>query len=322
MRYIYDGNLVLQERWLDYQLSTNNYQQFVTYTRGRDLSGSREGAGGIGGLLARSSFSFLLSSFSSAYYHADGNGNITCLINTNQAIIAEYLYDPYGNILSQRGPLSGANLYRFSSKEIHTTALLVYYLYRYCDSTIQRWLNRDPLGESGGKHLYAFNANSPIARCDRDGYAWVSTGKPPPDRNSTVVCRNGKPVPLVGALRPEDVLARLQAMVESDKRDKVANPRNPDAELKGYMCAQNCAYQHGQSHVKDILAQNPNICVGVANGTTIANNDPNTDLLNSEQRAHQVEADCLANCKKTCPSSTVDHQSQLTSDWLKDHQYE
>src|SRR5207244_7082434 len=47
--YIYDGNRVIQER-----NGTNNTPT-VSYTRGNDLSGSLEGAGGIGGLLARSS---------------------------------------------------------------------------------------------------------------------------------------------------------------------------------------------------------------------------------------------------------------------------
>jgi len=33
-----------------------------------------------------------------------------------------YLYDPYGNILSQSGPLADLNLYRFSSKEFHVAS--------------------------------------------------------------------------------------------------------------------------------------------------------------------------------------------------------
>ena len=46
VRYVYDGNLVIQER-------DGNNLPLVTYTRGKDLSGTLEGAGGIGGLLAR-----------------------------------------------------------------------------------------------------------------------------------------------------------------------------------------------------------------------------------------------------------------------------
>lgn len=162
VRYIYDGNLVIQERWLDPQLSTNDPQQLITYTRGRDLSGSFEGAGGIGGLLARSEYhrfppeSGLWSQDSglgTAFFHADGNGNITCLVNSNQAIVAKYLYDPYGNVLSISGPLAEANLYRFSSKELHENSAMVYYLYRLYDPGLQRWLNRDPLNDTASLSL-------------------------------------------------------------------------------------------------------------------------------------------------------------------------
>jgi RHS repeat-associated protein len=142
VRYVYDGNLVIQER------DANNLP-LVAYTRGKDPSGSLEGAGGIGGLLARTDHSTLNSQLSTAFYHCDGNGNITCLINTNQIIVAKYLYDPYGNILSQSGSFSDANLYRFSSKEFHIASGLVYYLYRFYEPSLQRWLNRDPKEERG-----------------------------------------------------------------------------------------------------------------------------------------------------------------------------
>src|SRR5206468_2801246 len=110
--------------------TTNNLPQ-VTYTRGNDLSGTFQGGGGIGGLLARSSNSDLLtsSSFATSFYHSDGNGNITCLIFTNQTIAAKYLYDPFGNMLTMNGPLADANVYRFSSKEWDGNSDFFYYLY-------------------------------------------------------------------------------------------------------------------------------------------------------------------------------------------------
>jgi hypothetical protein len=126
------------------QLSTLIPQLAVSYTRGTDLSGTLEGAGGIGGLLARSEPSALNLQLSTAYYHADGNGNITALVNTNQVLVAKYHYDPYGNILSQSGPLAEANLYRFSSKELAPqlgARLLPVPVLR---ADLQRWMNRDP----------------------------------------------------------------------------------------------------------------------------------------------------------------------------------
>jgi len=121
----------------------------VSYTRGTDLSGGLEGAGGIGGLLARSSGYSGGNWTSHAYYHADGNGNITYLVNSNQTSAAIYRYDPYGNLISKSGTLADANVYRFSSKELHVNSGLYYYLYRFYSPNLQRWINRDPITESG-----------------------------------------------------------------------------------------------------------------------------------------------------------------------------
>ncbi len=140
VRYVYDGNLLIQER------DANN-KPLVNYTRGNDLLGAMQGAGGIGGLLARSQTSTVKPRH--AYYHADGNGNITALVNTNGLRVAQYHYDPYGNLLAASGPLADANLYRFSSKEWHQQSGLIYYLYRYYVPELDRWLNADPLGDIG-----------------------------------------------------------------------------------------------------------------------------------------------------------------------------
>ena len=142
VRYVYDGLLTVQER------DANNLAM-VSYTRGNDLSGTRQGAGGIGGLLARTDHSTRISqpSAAHAYYHCDGNGNVTALVDTNGSIIARYQYDPYGNLLGMSGPLAEANTYRFSSKEWCANAGLYYYGFRFYEPNLQRWPNRDPLGD-------------------------------------------------------------------------------------------------------------------------------------------------------------------------------
>lgn len=156
VRYLYDGLTVVQER-------DGNDQLVATYTRGLDLSGGLEGAGGIGGLLARTDNS------ASAYYHSDGGGNVTMLVNSSQQIVAKYLYDPFGNLLGMSGPLADANKYRFSSKEYDDKAGTYYYGFRFYEPNLQRWLNRDPIGEEGGINLYGFVANSPINTVDAFG---------------------------------------------------------------------------------------------------------------------------------------------------------
>ena len=138
VQYVYDGNVVIQERDVD-------NLPLVTYTRGNDLNRTLQGAGGIGGLLARTDNTVQQT----AFYHADGNGNITALVNAQQVLVAKYLYDAFGNIISQSGPLADANVYRFSSKEYHVNSGLIYYLYRFYDSNLQRWMNRDLMSVFG-----------------------------------------------------------------------------------------------------------------------------------------------------------------------------
>ena len=193
VHYIYDGNVVVQER------DQNNLPK-VTYMRGLDLSGTLQGAGGIGGLLARTDNSKLIigDAFATAFYHADGNGNVTYLLYQNQTLAAKYLYDPYGNMLGMSGSLAAANHYRFSSKEWNDNDGLYYYLYRFYDPNLQRWPNQDPKNEQGfeitlnhkrfkkmhitlrmtesslGPNLYAFAGNMPVNRFDPLGLSYDS----------------------------------------------------------------------------------------------------------------------------------------------------
>jgi RHS repeat-associated protein len=71
----------------------------------------------------------------------------------------KYLYDPYGTLLSQSGPLASANNLRFASKEATASTALVLYGRRFYDANLQRWINRDPIQEIGDLNLYRFTKN-------------------------------------------------------------------------------------------------------------------------------------------------------------------
>jgi RHS repeat-associated protein len=177
--------------------TTRNSATTVSYTRGNDLSGSLEKAGGIGGLLARSSGYSSGNWTSHNYYFADGNGNVTYMLNSSQSMVASYRYDPFGNTISSSGTLASTNVYRFSSKEIHVNSGMYYYLYRFYDPNLQRWINRDPILESGfetirndhliralcskvhresleGPNLYSFVSNEPNSHIDKYGLMRVN----------------------------------------------------------------------------------------------------------------------------------------------------
>jgi RHS repeat-associated protein len=162
-KYIYDGWRVIQER--------DGATPVASFTRGSDLSGTLEGAGGIGGLLSRSDTYSGGNWLTHDYYFADGNGNITYLVDSSQGLAASYRYDPFGNLISGSGPLYGLNRYRFSSKEIHVGSGMYYYGYRFYDPNLQRWINRDPVEEAGGINLFSFAGNCPRGWIDAFGLA-------------------------------------------------------------------------------------------------------------------------------------------------------
>jgi RHS repeat-associated protein len=179
--YIYDGKRVIQER------DASNTPT-VSYTRGPDLSMTLEGAGGIGGLLARTS-GYSGGNWATHYfYFADGNGNITYMLDNSQNSVATYRYDPFGNLISSSGSLANANVYRFSSKEIHVNSGMYYYLYRFYDPNLQRWVNRDPTYDAGFRtvvdrvkatmdgQMYTFVRNRPVSAIDPRGLTiWLCT---------------------------------------------------------------------------------------------------------------------------------------------------
>ena len=157
--FAYDGNNIVLERITLANGEIHTIENFW----GNDLSGSEEGAGGVGGLLA--------VSVDGAYCFPcyDNNGNIVRYVTEEGSIVVQFTYDPYGNVLEQAGAAADFLRIRFSTKYTDSEVGLVSYLERFYDSFNGRWLNRDPLGETGGMNLYGFTFNNPISRFDTDG---------------------------------------------------------------------------------------------------------------------------------------------------------
>jgi RHS repeat-associated protein len=152
--FVYNGwNLVMEIHHSNippFQSSTN------LYVWGKDLSGTMQGAGGVGGLLA-------VSLNGSWYFPCyDANGNITAYIDESGAVVAAYTYDAFGDTIAKSGSMADAFAHRFSTKYYDFEPGLYYYGYRFYSPSLHRWLNRDPIEEQGGSNLYAFCLNDGV----------------------------------------------------------------------------------------------------------------------------------------------------------------
>jgi RHS repeat-associated protein len=151
--FIYDGWNVIEETIAP----ATGPVETAEAVWGADLSGTAQGAGGVGGLLLRES-----SATGASYYHYDGNGNVTALTSGAGTVQAAYTYGPFGETLRAVGPLAQANPWRFSTKYQDDETGLLYYGYRFYNPTDGRWPSRDPVEEEGGVNLYGMVVNNPI----------------------------------------------------------------------------------------------------------------------------------------------------------------
>ncbi|MBR3798651.1 MAG: hypothetical protein IKK36_07025, partial [Bacteroidales bacterium] len=162
--FFYDDWNLIEERiaYADGRTST------VKYYWGKDLSGTLQGAGGVGGLLYLTVDGVI---YIPCY---DNNGNITKYVDANGNVVASYTYDAFGKLIAKAGALADFFRHRFSTKYFDTETGLYYYGYRFYHHILMRWLNRDPIEEDGGLNLYGFCGNNHVCRYDKDGRAYFA----------------------------------------------------------------------------------------------------------------------------------------------------
>ena len=171
LRFVYDG-------WNLVAILNSDFSLFTSFAWGLDLSGTMQGAGGVGGLLWMTVPS---GANAGTYFYAyDGNGNVMALVSAaDGSVAARYEYGPFGELIRATGPMAKLNPFRFSTKYQDEETGLVCYGVRYLKTSTGEWLSRDPIGERGGLNLYGFVGNDAIRRIDPFGldyYIYIVKG--------------------------------------------------------------------------------------------------------------------------------------------------
>ncbi len=173
--FVYDGWNVIQETITSkHKEQSAKHSATRFYTWGRDLSGTLQGAGGVGGLLsirienAHSESEFLCPTY-------DANGNITEVVDGNGTVRGAFQYGPFGNLVSEMGDLAEQIPFRLSTKCFDLETGFNYYGFRYYSPTMGSWLSRDQIQENGGLNLFTFVFNQAVNLFDVLGNAPAST---------------------------------------------------------------------------------------------------------------------------------------------------
>ena len=182
-RFTYDGWNLIEERVFNASGALTEQQR---YTWGRDLSGSLQGAGGVGGLLLAEEIPVSGSGSPIAHYPGfDGNGNVVLMTTASGAVEGQWRYGAFGRTVSSSaasGSYAARQPWRFSGKyldgEVEIRGGVAYYGFRHYFAELGRWLSRDPIGERGGENLYAMVGNNPVFWIDGLGLNPWSGGGP------------------------------------------------------------------------------------------------------------------------------------------------
>jgi RHS repeat-associated protein len=146
----------------------------TSYIWGVDLTGTRGGGAGLGGLLLlepkpAQPAATQISAF-------DGNGNNCALISAASGCLsAQYEYDPFGCALRLNGSAVSFNSFRFSTKFVEAATGDLHHEFRDYHPGRGRWMSLDPIGELGGINPYAFAGNDLVNHWDILGL-WVYSG--------------------------------------------------------------------------------------------------------------------------------------------------
>ena len=110
---------------------------------------------------------------STYYYILNLQGDIVQIIDANGVMQAEYVYSPWGEIISAEGDLAEVNPLRYRGYYYDSETGFYYLQSRYYDPENHRFINADSYASTGqgflGVNMFAYCSNNPVNNFDNDG---------------------------------------------------------------------------------------------------------------------------------------------------------
>ena len=111
------------------------------------------------------------------YYITNLQGDVMSIVDAQGAVVAEYEYDPYGNVITAADELAETNPLRYRGYYYDTETGLYYVSSRYYDPEIGRFINADAFASTGqgiiGNNMFAYCGNNPVVRADPSGESFA-----------------------------------------------------------------------------------------------------------------------------------------------------
>jgi RHS repeat-associated protein len=97
------------------------------------------------------------------YTSIEPGGDVNALLRgSDNAVVAQYAYSPWGEIESSTQQVTGLNSLRWKGLLWDDDTKLYYVRARYYDPKLRRFISEDPIGLGGGINMYAFANNDPV----------------------------------------------------------------------------------------------------------------------------------------------------------------
>ena len=113
------------------------------------------------------------SDFETYYYILNLQGDVVQIIDANGVMQAEYIYSPWGEVVSAEGDLAEVNPLRYRGYYYDSETGFYYLQSRYYDPENHRFINADSFASTGqgivGTNMFAYVNSDPVNCIDADG---------------------------------------------------------------------------------------------------------------------------------------------------------